>query len=284
MPKEHYELAVLRHQLTDPDSGDSIPCRVIFGFSSADQKVCQTERQRAVTKIRAGLEQIAQSVTRGHFRWHDPVPIHRRVVKLFGKRAAARYFRWELVPLSADERAVLPPPQRGCRRPTHRFVFHYDEAAAQADAADDGYSALLTTAPVTRSADTLFTEFKQQCYVEQSHHQWKTPLAVRPLFLKSPQRVEALVYLLKIALTAYHLLQRLYRQAIPADAPITEKASDLREHPPRFSCLSTRQGSDNAGLRPSSRATDATPTSHPHSTQLPDTCSNPGPPPPALSA
>ena len=223
LPKERYELAVLRHQLTDPDTGDSIPCRVIFGFSSADQKVCQTERQRAVTKIRAGLEQIAQSVTRGHFRWHDPVPIHRRVVKLFGKRAAARYFRWELVPLSADERAVLPPPQRGCRRPTHRFVFHYDEAAAQADAADDGYSALLTTAPVTRSADTLFTEFKQQCYVEQSHHQWKTPLAVRPLFLKSPQRVEALVYLLKIALTAYHLLQRLYRQAIPADAPITEK-------------------------------------------------------------
>jgi hypothetical protein len=27
------------------------------------------------------------------------------------------------------------------------------------------------------------------------HHQWKTPLAVRPVFLKSPRRVEALVYL-----------------------------------------------------------------------------------------
>jgi len=223
LPKEHYQLAVLRHQLTDPDTGDLIPCRVIFVFSSADQKVCQIERERAVAKIRAGLERIVRSVARGHVAWHDPVQIQRRVVKLFGKRGAARYFRWELVPLSADEQAALPPPARGCRRPTLRFVFHYDEAAAQADAADDGYSALLTTASLTRSADTLFTEFKQQCYVEQAHHQWKTPLAVRPLFLKSPERVEALVYLLKIALTAYHLLQRLYRQAVADDAPVTEK-------------------------------------------------------------
>jgi len=223
LPKERYELAVMRHQLTDPDTADIIPCRLIFVFSSADQKVCQAERQRAVTKIRAGLEQIVQSVARGHFSWHDPVQIHRRVVKLLGERGAARYFRWELVPLTANEQNALPTPARGCRRPTHRFVYHYDEAATQADADADGYSALLTTAPLTRSADTLFTEFKQQCYVEQGHHQWKTPLAVRPLFLKSPERVEALVYLLKIALTAYHLLQRQYRQAVADDAPITEK-------------------------------------------------------------
>jgi len=223
LPKDYYALAVLRHQLTDPDTADIIPCRVIFVFSSADQKVCQVERQRSVAHIRAGLEQIAQSVAGGHVSWHDPEQIQRRVVKLLGKRDAGRYFHWELVPLSTEEQAALPPPARGCRRPTYRFVFHYDQAAAQAAAADDGYSALLTTAPLTRSADTLFTEFKQQCYVEQGHHQWKAPLAVRLLFLKSPERVEALVYLLKIALTAYHLLQRLYRQAIPDDAPVAER-------------------------------------------------------------
>jgi hypothetical protein len=223
LSREHNELAVLRHQLTAADNGAIIPCRVIFVFSSADQKVCQAERERSIAKIRAGLEHIAQSVARGHTAWHDPVQIHRRVVKLFGERGAARYFRWELVPLDAQERAALPPPGRGCRRPTHRFVFEFDEAAAQADAADDGYSALLTTAPLTRSADALFTEFKQQCYVEQSHHQWKTPLAVRPFFLKSPERIEALVYLLKIALTAYHLVQRLYRQAVADDAPVAER-------------------------------------------------------------
>jgi hypothetical protein len=223
LPQEHYDLAVLRHTVTDPESGDRAPGRVLFVFSTADQKVCQQERQRAVAEIRQGLERIRQSVARGHARSHDAAQIHRRVAKLLGKRGAARYFRWELVPLTPQEQAALPPPQRGCRRPTRRFAFTCDEAAAQADAAYDGYSALWTTAPITQSGDSLFTQFKQQCYLEQAHHQWKAPLAVCPLFLKSPERVEALVYLLKIALTAYHLLQRLYRQAVPDDAAAAEK-------------------------------------------------------------
>ena len=37
---------------------------------------------------------------------------------------------------------------------------------------------------LTKSADTLFTEYKQQPYVELTHHQFKTPLQVRPIFLK----------------------------------------------------------------------------------------------------
>jgi hypothetical protein len=54
------------------------------------------------------------------------------------------------------------------------------------------------------------------------HHQWKTPLAVRPVFLKSPRRVEALVCLLSVALTAYQLLERFYRQSVPAGAATAE--------------------------------------------------------------
>jgi hypothetical protein len=223
LPHEYHELAVLRHQLVDPGSAAIIPCRVLLVFSSADQKVCQQERQRAVAKIRQGLERLAQAVARGHWRSQDPASVHRRVAKLLGERGVARHFHWELVPLTPAELAALPPPQRGCRRPTHRFVFHYDEAAAQAEAAHDGFSALLTTAPITHSADSLFTEFKQQTYLEQAHHQGKKPLAVRPVFLKSPERIEALVYLLQIALTAYHLVQRQYRQAVPEDAPASEK-------------------------------------------------------------
>ena len=117
----------------------------------------------------------------------------------------------------------MPPPARGCRRATHRLVFDFDAAAAAADAGADGYSALLTTAPLTQSTDTLFATFKQQNYLELLHHQWKTPLAVRPVFLKSPQRVEALVCLMQVALTAYQLLERLYRQSVPADATVPEK-------------------------------------------------------------
>ncbi len=224
LPQEHYKLAVLKHQLTDPESKDDIPCRVIFVFSSADQKAQQANRAAAIAKIRSGLEKIQAAVARAH----PTTKLDRlgtRIAALLGNKDAARYFRWELLPLSDAERDALPQPVRGGRRPSHRFVFHFDEQAAQADAAFDGYYALLTTAPYAFSADTLFTYFKEQNYVEQAHHQWKTPLAVSPIFLKSPRRVEALAYLLKIALTAYHLIQRVYRQnvATDLDVPPAEK-------------------------------------------------------------
>lgn len=222
LPQEYYNLAVVGHQLIDPETAAPIPCRVIFVFSSADQKVCRHAREKATAKIRAGLERIAATVARGHSRT-DRASIERRIAKLFGAKAARHYFRWELVPLTPDEQAALPAPKPGCRRASQRFVFHYDAARAEADAVHDGYSALLTSAPITFSADVLFDEFKKQNYLELLHHQWKTPLAVRPVFLKTPARVEALICLLQIALMAYQLLERLYRMSIAADAHVTEK-------------------------------------------------------------
>jgi transposase len=222
LPQEHYELAVLRHHLTDPAGGPDVPCRVIFVYSTADEKVCRDSRAKAIAKLLAGLEHLATSVAAGR-RHTDAAAVARRVAKLFGHRGAARYFRWELLPLTAAEQAALPPPARGCRRPSHRFVYHYDGRLAQDEACYDGLSVLVTTAPLTQSADLLFSQFKQQNEVELAHHQWKTPLRVHPLFLKNPRRVEALLHLLFIALTAYYLIQRSYRLHSGADAGESER-------------------------------------------------------------
>lgn len=222
LPQEHYELAVLNHRLHDPHSQQEIPCRVIFVYSTADEKVTARTRQKAVTQIRTGLDKIARAVAEGR-RYSDPDSVQRRIDKLMGRKAAAAHFRWRLLPLSEAERAALPPPSRGCRRAEHRLEYHYDAVAAAQAATYDGLSVLVTTAARTQSADVLFGQFKEQNYVEQSHHQWKSPLAVHPVFLKSPQRIEALVYVLLIALMAYHLLQRRYRQQVPEEAEPKEK-------------------------------------------------------------
>jgi hypothetical protein len=95
--------------------------------------------------------------------------------------------------------------------------------AADRDAAYDGYSALVTTPPREQSADLVFTKYKQQGYSELANHEFKTPLAAHPVFLKSPRRVEALVFLMRIALTAYFLLQRMYRPSVPAKASPQER-------------------------------------------------------------
>jgi transposase len=221
LPWEHYDLAVQRHTLLDPQTQQPIPCRVIFVSSSADAAICRQTRERDIERLRTGLEQIAVTVSRGHARTTQAT-IARRVTELFGRRAAAQFYRWEMVPLSAAEQQALPPPRRGCRRPAYRFSFTFDAQAAEAAATYDGLSVLVTTAPRTQSADALFTQYKEQNYVELGHHQWKTPLAVRPVFLKTPARVEALVCLMQLALTAYQLLERFYRQSVPAGSAETE--------------------------------------------------------------
>src|SRR5262249_46416550 len=127
------------------------------------------------------------------------------------------------VPLTAQEQAALPAPGPGCRRPGYRFGFTFDEEAAARAERYDGLAVLVSTAERTRSADALFSEYKGQSYVELGHHQGKTPLAVRPVFLESPGRVEALVCLMQVALTAYQLLERLYRLAVPSDAEEAER-------------------------------------------------------------
>jgi transposase len=223
LPREHYELAEVPHELQDAESRRTISSRVIFVFSTADQKVVRKQRQKQIDKLRAGLEQIQKSVAAGR-RGTDPESIQRRVGKLFGAKEAARYFHWELKPLSRAERKQLPKPERGCKCPVHRFSFSFDGSLVADDEKYDGYSALVATVPKSESrTDELFTRFKQQSYSEQVNSEFKGPLAVRPVFLHSPQRVEALVFLMMIALTLYYLLQRQYRQAVPAKASAKER-------------------------------------------------------------
>lgn len=222
LPHEHYELAVVRHTLVEGASEEKIPCRVVFVFSTADQKVAQKNREKSVKKLREGLEQIQRSVAAGR-RYTDPTSIARRVSKLLGQRQAAAYFQYQMTPLTKQEREELPPPGRGSKRPDYRFEFSYDETAAQNDAKYDGFSVLVTTAPQTLSADQVFAKYKQQSYAELVNHEFKTPLAMHPVFLKTPSRVEALAFLMMIALTLYFVLQRMYRQNVPAKASPKEK-------------------------------------------------------------
>jgi hypothetical protein len=208
----------VRHTWIDPETKAEFSGRVVFIFSTADQKICQALRAKQIEKIRAGLTHLALSVAEGR-RHTGATLLPIRVATVLGKRAAAKYFRWQLVPLTKEERAAWTKPAKGCTRPTLRLEFTLDQAAVDRDALDDGYAALVTTVPQPQtSADELFTKYKQQSYCEHAHHIFKGPLAVMPVFLKRPERVEALVFLMMIALQAYFVLQRRYRQSLPEDA------------------------------------------------------------------
>ncbi len=221
LPLESYRLAVVKHQLVHPITKELLDCRLIFVHSSANAKEAKQRREKNIAAIKAGFERIAQKLVRA-----NPATtftsVQREIERLLAKKPAAQYFQWQLVPLTEAEVAALPPPTRGYRKQSHRLAFSFDEAAAKAEEPYDGIYVLITTAPLSWSADALFTEYKRQTYVERGHHELKTPIAVTPVFLKTPERVESLVSLLFLALQAYMTLERMYRQSLPANAATAE--------------------------------------------------------------
>lgn len=222
LPREEYRLTVVNHQLVDPLTKSPFDCRVIFVHSSAAAKESKERRDKNVALIKAGLAKLAAKLERAH-PCTTPETITKQVGRLLGTKAAAKHFTWQLVPLTDAERTALPPPKKGYSRQSHRLEFSCDEAGVQAESRDDGIQALVTTAPLTWNSDDLFTEYKRQTYVERGHHELKTPIAVTPIFLKTPRRIEALISLLFVALQASMTLERLYRQRVPQDAPAQEQ-------------------------------------------------------------
>jgi hypothetical protein len=222
LPLEDYHIAVVHHQLVDPTTKTPFACRIVFVKSSAAAKESKARREKNIVKIHAGLALIARKLEKAHTST-TPESVARQITRLLGQKSAACFFRWELVPLTEVEQTTLPRPAKGHRTQTHRLVYSFDQAAAEADARHDGIYALVTTAPLTWSGDALLSEYKRQTHVEREHHELKTPLAVAPIFLKTPSRVEALVSLLFLALQAYMTLERLYRQTADADARLSER-------------------------------------------------------------
>jgi len=93
-----------------------------------------------------------------------------------------------------------------------KLTFAIDRAAlAQAQALDGKY--LLGTNAPDLSANQVLTLFKAQDGVEKSNRTLKGPLAIRPLYLHSDQRLESLIFIILLALLVRALLQLRCRRA-----------------------------------------------------------------------
>lgn len=93
--------------------------------------------------------------------------------------------------------------------------WHFDQAAIDAAAATDGWYALLTNLePGQASAEEVFRRYKGQYVVERRYGEFKGPLAVAPLFLKTNRRIAALITVICLALLIFCLAERQVRNAL----------------------------------------------------------------------
>ena len=161
-------------------------------------------RAKKLDRARDDLDRLGRGLGGRHYP--DPDAVTARVAAIARDRRVGGYLR-------AD---VGTDPATG--KPT--LAWSFDQAALDAEAATDGWYALLTNLPATVDAAGVLRRYKGQEAVERRYGTFKGPLAVAPMFLHDNRRITALITVICLALLIFCLIERQVRHAI-APTPIS---------------------------------------------------------------
>lgn len=185
--------------LAGPRKSDPVASlRRVFVHSSTRAQAAVTARAKKLDRARDDLERLTRGLGSRHYPTEAAVT--ERITAIGRARRVVSY-------LTA---VVGADPETG--KPTLDWSF--DQAAIDAEAATDGWYALLTTLPVTVSAGEVLIRYKGQEVVERRYSAFKGPLAVAPMFLKTNRRIAALITVICLALLVFCLIERAVRAAI----------------------------------------------------------------------
>ena len=106
----------------------------------------------------------------------------------------------------------------GPGKPT--LTWWFDQAAIDAEAATDGWYALLTNLDASITAAKVLLRYKAQEAVERRYGNLKGPLAVAPIFLNSNRRIAALITVISLALLVFCLIEREARRNLAPQAKL----------------------------------------------------------------
>jgi transposase len=192
-------------EITDPeDPVRHWSVRHLYIHSSALARREAARRHNEIQAIEAELQRLQGLVNK--YDYKTPEIITRRVQsKAFKKRQAQKYFTIEVVH-HAD-------------RPTAPLALRYsvDQAQVQRDAEMDGVYLLVAGGKAATLADAeIVAEWKGQYKVEHCFRLVNQLFLVTPLFLKTPQRIAALVFLIMVGALVAGLIERQVRRALAA--------------------------------------------------------------------
>ena len=100
------------------------------------------------------------------------------------------------------------------------LTWWFDQAAIDAEAATDGWYALLTNLDASITAAEVLLRYKAQEAVERRYGNLKGPLAVAPMFLNSNRRIAALITVISLALLVFCLIEREARRNLAPQAKL----------------------------------------------------------------
>ncbi|MFS8105093.1 IS1634 family transposase [Lentzea alba] len=193
---------VLEDELVVPGKKKADPAlrlRRVFVHSSARAGAAATARAKKLDRATGDLGRLTNGLGSRHYPTEQAVTD--RVAAIARARRVKAYLRSET------------------GKPT--LTWWFDQDALDAEAATDGWYALLTNLPATIDAAEVLIRYKGQEVVERRYSAFKGPLAVAPMFLKTNRRIEALITVICLALLLFCLVERSVRRALAPDTTMT---------------------------------------------------------------
>lgn len=204
-PQERTVYRGLGHtvEVTDPeDPTRTWSVRHLYVHSSTLASREATRRQDEMRVIEMELQRIQGLVNKYDYKTPEII-IQRVQKKAFKKRRAQKYFTLEVV--SHPDRPEAPLELR----------YSVDREGAQQDAELDGVYLLVAGGKAATLSDAdILAKWKGQHKVERCFRLVNQVFLVAPLFVKTPQRIAALVFLIMVGALVAGLIERQVRRVV----------------------------------------------------------------------
>lgn len=175
--------------------------RRIIIFSGPNRLAQQKNRARQCSRLEAKLKDLNEKFQTNWWKNKPLTRAQKAVDKELGTSKFSRLYRLELSKREGGGWSL---------------AWSIDSAALADAERTDGLYTLATNIPKAEStANTVFLDYKRQTDAERRFSDWKSPLQVRPIFLKSNKRVVGLVFIMAIALLIFSLIEREARRKLP---------------------------------------------------------------------
>lgn len=185
--------------LSGPKKSDPALClRRVFVWSSARAGAAQKARTKKLERARDDLERLGRGLGGRYYRSEKEV--NDRIAVIVKTRRVSAYLQ---ASVGVEETTNKPT-----------LVWQFDQGAIDAEAATDGWYALLTNLAADIDTAGVFGHYKGQEAPERRYYNFKGPLAVAPMFLKNNRRIEALISVICLALLIFALVERAVRLAL----------------------------------------------------------------------
>lgn len=179
-------------------------CRRILVHSSGNAHAEAHNRAKKLDRARTDLDKLVRLA--GSRYYPDSDAVVAKVADIARSRRVKAYLRTTITVNTAGV------PQ---------LAWQFDQAAIDAEAAADGWYALITNIPAEQAtAADILIQYKGQAVVECRYGDIKGPLAVAPLFLHRNDRITALITVICLALLIFSLIEREVRANLAPDTEI----------------------------------------------------------------